>query len=141
MKTKTLYLATVSVLAIIIAVLVGACRPPTRTPEDVNITPPPESCKDKVAVEYRCWTSKFPESPTGRCDVTCKFAIECCEITVQGWTYLYEQAAGPRGVAGGSTIITEVNCGDTIRLLDLDGDGTPNASDPDPVNTGDFQWE
>jgi len=62
MKAKTLYLTIGGLLAIIIAVLVGACRPPTRTPEGVNITPPPESCKDKVAVEYRCWTSKFPGS-------------------------------------------------------------------------------
>jgi hypothetical protein len=141
MKANTLYLAIVSLLVIIIATLLGACKPPTSTTEDIDLTLPPESCNEKVVVEYNCWTSKFPESPSGRTDVTCEFAVKCCKTTVQGWTYLYEQAAGPRGVAGGDAIVTKVSCGDTPLLLDLDGDGTPNSSDPDPAGTDDFKWD
>jgi len=36
---------------------------------------------------------------------------------------------------------TTASCADTRQLLDLDSDGMPNVSDPDPTNTGNFHWE
>jgi len=134
------YLTIGGLAVLTVVALLLACYPTLGTPKGANVTPPPESCEEKAALEYNCWTSKFPSAP-GRTDVTCDFNLKCCKSTVQTWTYLYEQAAGPRGVVDKDTLLTEASCKDARRLADLDNDGTPNPSDPDPTNTGDFQWE
>jgi len=130
---KNLYLIWAGLLLSTILVACGASG-------GADLTPPPKSCAEDAVLEYICWVDKFPESP-GRVDVRCGFATLCCKETVQTWEYLYEKAAGPRGVADKGTIPTTASCTDTQQLLDLDNDGVPNVSDPDPTNTGDFQWE
>lgn len=105
-----------------------------------GITVPSNSCGENAILDYRCWVDKFPDTPS-RVDVRCGFTTECCQETVQTWEYLYEKAASPRGVADEGTIATQASCRDKNRLADLDGDGVVNDQDPDPTNTGDFQWE
>ncbi len=105
-----------------------------------GVTPPPASCGENAILDYKCWVDEFPETP-GRVDVRCGFTTYCCQEIVQTWEYLYEEAAGPRGVADEGTIPTRASCHDPAQLADLDGDGRLNVDDSDPTNTGDFQWE
>jgi len=123
-------------LGLLVSVILVACGPAG----EADITPPPKSCTEDAVLKYRCWVDKFPSSPD-RVDVRCGFDTYCCQEVVQSWEYLYEKAAGPRGVAVADTIPTTASCADTQQLLDLDGDGTPNTADADPTNTGDFHWE
>lgn len=113
----------------------------TEQSDNSIVNPIPDGCMENFITDYSCWTSEFPESIEGRSDVACSFSVQCCGVTIQGWEYEYPEAAGLRGVAGGSTVVSSVSCGDEIYKLDIDQDGIPNTEDPDPNGTGSLTWE
>jgi len=119
---------------------------PAGTDQPTGVTPPPQGCEDAVEVSRSCWTTRFPDTVSGRSDIACRFAITCCGLTVQSWTHFYPEAAGPSGVAGGETIRTDIACQhdpSALGLGDLDGDGVANPADPNPAapGTAGVPWE
>jgi len=95
----------------------------------------PAICTETAQFGHDCFTEKFPPDISHNSDIGCRFTISCCDVVVQRWEHAYPGAAGPSGVVSHATRDLEIHC-DSPALADIDGDGMPNADDPDPGRTG-----
>jgi len=100
------------------------------------IRPPPSGCEDDVILERQCWTEKFPPEMSGKSDIACKFSLTCCGLTVQSWSRSYPQSASSRGVVLNDIKHTQQKCRTVMTALDIDGDGTDNPLDDNPLGAG-----
>ena len=136
--------STLRALSLIAAVLLLAnCRPKdsdTKTLAPGTSEPAPTaaaspSCTETAKFGHDCYTEKFPPDISHNSDIGCRFTISCCDVVVQRWEHAYPGAAGPSGVVSHATRDLEMKC-DSPALADIDGDGAPNADDPDPGKPG-----
>lgn len=127
------------------AVRPAAGTAPSDAGIDVAFVHPPGSCADQVEVLSECWTEKFPPDVSGSSDIACRVTLTCCGSIVQRWTRAYPQAAGASGVVLRETKPSTFQCAGTpaLGLSDLDGDGTPNENDPNPLTPGTdkYPWQ
>jgi hypothetical protein len=121
----------------------ATASPPSAPDEKTGtqgFTPPRASCTEPAKFGHDCWTEKFPPDISHRSDIGCRFTITCCGEIVERWERAYPDAAGPSGVVSHATRDLTVLCG-APALADFDGDGIPNAADPNPASAEGLPWQ
>jgi hypothetical protein len=111
--------------------LIASAVPGAPVVDGIPLSSTPPSCDAAVEVLRVCWTETFPPDVSGGSDVACRFTLQCCGTAVQRWTRSYPKSAGPSGIVFNDSVRTTTPCRD--NLADLDGDGTPNPDDPQPL--------